>query len=142
MPGLSLRGWIKRRSVQSAMLTPGERALLFRACWDHPVATCNRCGGSFRKGELAAELFARLSDLCPSCRVDLTDSIRAHLISCAAAAALAEARHVIAEARALLETNAMIRKDAQQTRDLARLVRAEAEAERQKREAGNLPPQT
>src|SRR5215813_6679497 len=26
------------------------------ACWDHPVARCSHCGGSFRSTELAADL--------------------------------------------------------------------------------------
>jgi len=135
------------------MLTPVERALLFRACWDHPVARCPRCAVSFRKVELAAELFAGRSDLCPSCRTDLTDSIREHLISCAMAARLdaqdarTEARAlressaaIRAESEAILETNAAILKDAQRICDAAQIARAESEAERRKRAEGKKPP--
>src|SRR2546425_10017320 len=87
------------------MLTPGERSLLFRACWDHPSAKCGRCAGSFRSNHLAADLFRGLSHLCPLCRVDLTESLRAHLLSCAAATVL-RAPEATAEAKALLETRA------------------------------------
>jgi hypothetical protein len=114
------------------MLTPAERALLFRACRDHSVARCERCGEAFRITELAADPFCGLSHLCRSCRVDLSHSVREHLISCAEAARL-DAELIIAETKALLESNAAMRKEAGQLRDLAQLVRAEAEADRQKR---------
>src|SRR5262249_49656110 len=93
----------------------------------HPVARCEQGGRSFRRTELSADSFQALSHPCPR---DLTDAIRAHLISCAAVAVVADAQLVIAESRALLETNA-VRKEAQQSRDLARSLRAESEAERQ-----------
>ena len=70
------------------MLTPSERALLFRACWNHAVATCAHCGRSFQWSELAADLVSGRSNLCPSCSTDLTDSIREHLVSCAASTVL------------------------------------------------------
>jgi hypothetical protein len=47
-----------------------------------------------------------------------------------------DAEHVIAEAKALRETSAALRKDARQLCDTAGLVRAEAEAERQKKRNG------
>lgn len=102
----------------------------------HPVARCEQCGRSFRMTELSADFFQALSHPCPR---DLTDAIRAHLISCAAVAVVADAQLVIAESRALLETNAAVRKEAQQSRDLARSLRAESEAERQTRKARVVP---
>jgi len=114
------------------MLTPAERVLLFRACWNHPVARCEQCGRSYKLPDLAVDPLRRLSHLCPLCRIDLTNAARQHLISCGAAARL-DAQNVVAEARALCETSAMIRKDAQQARDTARLLRAEADAARQRR---------
>ena len=114
--------------------------MIFQACWNHPVAVCEQCGGSFKLHELAADFFRRLSHLCPRCRIDLTHAAREHLISCAEAAHL-DAENVVAEARALRETSVMIRKDAQQQRDTAQRLRAEAEAERHKRlEAEESPP--
>ncbi len=100
------------------MLTLRERALIFRACWEHPVANCARCGGSFRSIELAVGTFVSFSTLCPTCRLDLTDSMREHLIACAVAAGL-DAQNVRVD-----------RKEARQLRDAAAVARAEAEARR------------
>jgi hypothetical protein len=52
-----------------------------------------------------------------------------------------DAEHVIAEAKALRETSAALRKDARQLCDTAGLVRAEAEAERQKKRNGTKAPE-
>ena len=120
------------------MLTPAERSLLFRACWDHPVATCDQCGGSFKMHQLAADLFRGLSHLCPNCHRDLSHTAREHLISCGRAALL-DAQHVVAEAKAIRESSAAIRKDAQQACDT---VSAEAEAESQRRLKSEKSPQT
>ncbi len=106
---------------------PEERALLFRACCDHPVAKCRRCRCSFRMTELAADLFQGLSHLCPRCRIDLTDAAGEHLLSCAAATTLA-AQHACADARVIRETAADLRKEARQLRDAVGVARAESEA--------------
>jgi hypothetical protein len=97
------------------------------------VAKCERCREAFRITEPAADPFRGLSHLCRFCRLDLSDSVREHLISCTEAARLA-AGNVVAEAKALRETSAAIRKDAHKLRDAAGLLRAESEAERQARE--------
>ncbi len=117
------------------MLMPEERALLFRACWDHPVAKCRRCRCSFRT-ELAADLFQRLSHLRPRCRIDLTDAAGEHLLSCAAATTLA-AQRACADAQTIFATAADLRKEAQRLRDAAGAARAESEAARYARE--NVP---
>src|SRR5262249_37557362 len=88
------------------MLTPEERSLIFRACWSHPVVRCSRCDGAFRMTELATDLFRGLSHLCRNCLVDLTESVREHLISCAEATRL-DAENVRAKARALHEKRAL-----------------------------------
>jgi len=67
------------------------------------------------------------------CGIALTDAVRQHLISCRMVAHV-DTENLVAQTRALLETNAMVRKDAQQQRDTAQRLRAEAEAERQKRD--------
>jgi hypothetical protein len=65
-------------------LTPDERALLFVYCSDHVVAQCLSCGLSFRITELAADpLGGGRTNLCPRCRKDLTENVRAHLYGCA-----------------------------------------------------------
>src|SRR5258705_9994192 len=84
------------------MLTLRERALIFRACWDHPVASCARCRRSFRSVELAGHISRALSTLFPTCRLDLTDSMREHLIACVVAAGL-DAQNVRAAANALVQ---------------------------------------
>ena len=121
------------------MLTLGECALLFRACWEHPVANCAHCGGSFRTKELVANVIGGLDSLCPACRINLTDSIRAHLIACAVAAGL-DAQNVRAEAKTLVETTTWLRKEARRLRDTAAVARAQAEAARLTRHAREAPP--
>ena len=108
------------------MLTPADRALLFRACWDHPVAKCARCDGSFKMYELAADVFRGLNHLCRNCLIDLSDAVRHHLLSCAAAAAL-DAQGTYGEARITREASADLRKEAQRLRDAAGVTRCRTE---------------
>ena len=103
------------------MLTPRERAVMFRSCWDHTVARCPRCAIDLKGIDVRAR------DLCPSCRIDFTSAIRDHLLECAAAAVL-NASRVVAGAKELQEANVRLRKEAQQLRDTARIARAEFEA--------------
>jgi len=56
-------------------LTPEERLLLFRYCWEHVVAQCFACNASFQQHQLGGDLLAHRSYLCPRCRADLTDSL-------------------------------------------------------------------
>jgi hypothetical protein len=60
-----------------------ERALLFSYCFDHAVAKCATCVQSYRQLELGSDLVNNRVHLCPNCRADLTESVRAHLYSCA-----------------------------------------------------------
>jgi hypothetical protein len=75
-------------------LSPEERILLFAYCRGHAVAECKGCVTRFRLRELASVARVRLRELasdpisnrihlCPMCREDLTDSVRAHLYGCA-----------------------------------------------------------
>jgi len=59
-----------------------ERVLLFRHCWDHPVAECARCVRPLRQEELASDFLGTKTHLCPQCHADLTESIRTHLYAC------------------------------------------------------------
>jgi len=63
-------------------VSPEERALLFRHCFDHAVAECATCVQSYRQLELGSDLLSNRVHLCPNCRADLTESVRAHLYSC------------------------------------------------------------
>jgi len=62
------------------VLSTEERALLFLHCGDHTVE-CAPCASSFRLSELGSDLRGR-TNLCPQCRQDLTDGVRAHLYKC------------------------------------------------------------
>ena len=64
-------------------LSREERTLLFHYCVGHAVADCRPCADGFRQHELATDLSGNHTHLCPRCRADLTDSIRAHLYACA-----------------------------------------------------------
>ena len=63
-------------------LSPEERALLFLYCWGHIAAKCGPCGRGYRPSELASDLSKGKEHLCPQCRADLLDSVRAHLYTC------------------------------------------------------------
>ena len=64
-------------------LTPEERSVLFVFCSSHPVAHCLPCAQRYRFTELAADILGGgRTNLCPRCRRDLTESVRAHVFSC------------------------------------------------------------
>jgi hypothetical protein len=64
-------------------LSQEERTLLFKYCIGHAVATCRSCAEGFRPHEPVTDLSGNHTHLCPRCRADLIDSIRAHLYGCA-----------------------------------------------------------
>ena len=64
-------------------LSPEERALLFRYCWDHAAAERDGCAKRYRINELASDLFGGQELLCPRCRAKLIGSVRAHFYNCA-----------------------------------------------------------
>src|SRR5262249_24473533 len=65
------------------ILGPEERSLLYRYCWERAVANCEPCARRYRPSELASDLLSDRDQLCPRCRTDLTESVRAHLYACA-----------------------------------------------------------
>jgi hypothetical protein len=66
------------------VLTPEERALVFVYCSGHVVARCPACDVSYRYTELAADILGGgRTNMCPRCRQDLTEAVRAHLFRCA-----------------------------------------------------------
>jgi hypothetical protein len=69
--------------ARSQGLSPEERALLFVYCSDHVVTRCLSCDLDFRMTQLAADPFDGRTNLCPRCRKDLTENVRAHVFSCA-----------------------------------------------------------
>ena len=104
-------------------LTLQERALLFVYCLDHAVAYCLGCDTRFRMAELAVDPVGVLTNLCPRCRRNLTESIRAHLYGCAMAPAEVRLR-----ARRVREAAQYVTKLSQQTRDRSDVLIREAEA--------------
>ena len=66
------------------VLTAVERALVHVYCSGHVVAQCPACDISYRFTELAADMVgSSRTNLCPRCRRDLTEAVRAHLFRCA-----------------------------------------------------------
>ena len=104
-------------------LGPEERALFFRYCWGHAAANCTACAKNFRHQELAAEFFGHRTNLCPSCRADLTESMRGHIYSCAMVPE--EVRRRAREAR---DAARKLVKQTHQLSDVADVLMREAEA--------------
>ena len=89
-------------------LTGAEHAKLIHLCFDHPIATCVKCGCDYRVTELGADVLVLAGhyDRCPFCRADLTWSIRQHIAVCAVVRVSeprwqAEVREALARAREL-----------------------------------------
>ena len=104
-------------------LSHEERAILFRHCFGHAVATCPVCAESFREHQLGADLLSHREHLCPRCRADLTESVRGHLYSCAMLPA--EMRQRAREAR---DAARRLVKHSSALRDNADVLMREAEA--------------
>jgi len=105
-------------------LTPEERALVFVHCSGHVVARCPACDLSFRYTELAADLFGgSRTNMCPRCRQDLTEAVRAHLFRCATLPGEIRLR-----AKAVREASRNLVKQSQELRDRADVLIQEAEA--------------
>jgi len=105
-------------------LTPEERALVFLYCSGHVVARCPICDMSFRYNELAADILdASRTNLCPRCRQDLTEAVRAHLFRCAMLPAEVRRR-----AQAVREAAQYLVKQSQQARERSDVLIRGAEA--------------
>jgi hypothetical protein len=104
-------------------LSPEERALLIRYCFDHAVATCPKCGEDFRQTELASDRLGKRAHLCPRCGVDLTERLCEHLYCCAMLPG--EVRRRSWEARA---TARWLVKHSRELSDNADVLMREAEA--------------
>jgi hypothetical protein len=86
-----LRSRLRR---EGSLLQRRARILLFAYCREHPIAECKDCVassrlrvlagvGHLRLRELAVEPVSSRTRLCPSCRGDFTDRVRAHIDNCA-----------------------------------------------------------
>jgi hypothetical protein len=105
------------------LLSAEERTLLLIFCRDHQVAECVRCAGRFNLREVASlDSFGIRTHGCPWCHTDLTDSIRAHLYSCAMLPVEVRRR-----ARAAREAVRSLVKQSHQLRDAADVAVREVE---------------
>jgi hypothetical protein len=105
------------------VLTPEERALVFVYCSGHVVARCPACDVSYRYTELAADILGGgRTNMCPRCRRDLTEAVRAHLFRCAMLPSEIRLR-----AQAVREAAQHLVKESQQLRDASDLM-GDAEA--------------
>ena len=102
----------------SAALSDAERRVLAMYCFDHVVATCERCQRTFTPTQMGVDVFApRRNHFCPLCRSDLTHAVRRHILGCTAiAAALDE----------LSERGQQRIKESQRLRALSELLAAES----------------
>jgi len=105
-------------------LTPVERTLVFTFCWDHVVVRCPICDVSFHYTELAADILGGGgTNLCPRCRLDLTEAVRAHLFRCPTLPSAIRLR-----AQELRDAGQRLVKESQQRRDRSDVLMREAEA--------------
>ena len=109
------------------MLSPEERRLLLRYCWDHLIAECPVCRGTYKLDELGAEMFGLYSssELCPRCRIPLVESIRAHMAACTVTGA--QAAETRERARATRDQSRQLQKESRQAQDRAGVLGAEAQ---------------
>ena len=106
------------------VLTPEERALVFVYCSGHVVVRCPACGISLRYNELAVDVLAGgRTNLCPRCRRDLTEAVRAHLFRCGMLPS-----EVGRRAQEVREAAQHLVKESQQLRDRSDVLIREAEA--------------
>jgi len=74
------------------MLGNTERHVLAAYCSNHAAATCEGCRRDYTFTELNVDVGGRGSYVCPTCRLDLADQLRLHILSCRGIAASLEER--------------------------------------------------
>jgi len=107
---------------QPRALSPEERALLFYYCRQHEIAKCPQGAGAYRQSELVWDVFESTEHLCPHCRADLLDGVRAHLYNCETIPAEVRRR-----AQALREAARALVKQGHELSDRADVLMREAE---------------
>jgi hypothetical protein len=106
------------------VLTPEEWALVFLYCSGHAVARCPACDIGYQYKQLAANLFSGTrTNMCPRCRRDLTEAVRAHLFVCAMLPSEVRRR-----AQGVRLATQLLVKASQQLRDNADILIHDAEA--------------
>lgn len=74
------------------MLSDAERRVLAVHCFGHAVASCEDCHREYRFHEVGRDVLGRRFHSCPSCKLDLTDQLRVHVLTCCAIADALEER--------------------------------------------------
>ena len=105
------------------VLSAEERALLFAYCLGHPVGKCIACISDFKLAELVSDVLGGRMHLCPRCRRDLTESVRAHLYDC-----VTLPKGVRRSAQAMREAAQRLVKGSRHLRDTSEVLQREAEA--------------
>jgi len=102
------------------MLSEDERRVLVMFCFNHQVATCRDCQRGFTLPATRVDVEGRRRyHHCPSCRADLTDSMRWHILTCKAISlALGDrverSRHRIKESDLLNAASAVLAAESEQ----------------------------
>ena len=109
--------------MRPSNLTSAERQLIYVYCFDHVVAECLACNVTYRWQQLSADATTGRTNMCPRCRQDLTDSIRAHLYGCAMAPPEVRRR-----ARKVRQAARRLVKESQQLRDTSDVILRQLEA--------------
>src|SRR5262245_406600 len=106
-------------------LSNAEHLVLLRYCRDHNVARCGRCETSYHQQEFGSALLGYLPLVCPTCRDDLTGSVRAHIHDCPALP-----NEVGLRAKQVVEATQRLIKQSQGLADLASVLVTESQAHR------------
>ena len=106
------------------MLSEVERRVLALHCFDHAVAACETCVRDYAFTDLGVDVLGRRYYFCPSCRFDLIDQLRRHILGCLAITRALDERitrslEAIKETQRLVTGSAIL---AAESRELAKRV--------------------
>lgn len=101
------------------MLSDAERRVLAQHCHGHAVAACEDCRRNFTFTELGFDVVGRRYYFCPSCRLDLVDHLRLHVLNCRSIAAsleerVARSQHLIKDSDRLKTSSAILAAESQE----------------------------
>lgn len=105
--------------VEGEMLSDPECRVLTVHCFDHAVARCEDCRRDYKFTELGIEIRGRRYYFCPSCRLDLVDQLRMHVLHCQGIASALEER---------IQRSQQLMKETDRLRTAAAILAAESHA--------------
>jgi hypothetical protein len=100
------------------MLIDEERRVLALYCDGHVVAACEDCRQDFTFTELGVDVVGRRYYFCPSCRLDLVDHLRLHILHC---------RSIADSVRERVERSQQLIKDSDRLRTSSAILAAESQ---------------